>query len=56
MYWGETFVNLPGPNLSDWNSLLDESGELKKAMLTCPEFDSDPLNVGVALITDKGIY
>jgi len=58
MYWGETFVNLAwSTNLSDWNPLLDESGELKKAMLTRPgKFDSDLTECGPpALITDKGI-
>ena len=58
MYWGETFVNLAwSTNLSHWNPLLDESGELKKAMLTRPgKFDSDLTECGPpALITDKGI-
>jgi predicted GH43/DUF377 family glycosyl hydrolase len=58
MYWGETFVNLAwSTNLSDWNPLLDESGELNKAMLTRPgKFDSDLTECGPpALIIDKGI-
>jgi predicted GH43/DUF377 family glycosyl hydrolase len=58
MYWGEHFVNLAwSANLSDWNPLLDESGELKKAMVTRPgKFDSDLTECGPpALITDKGI-
>ena len=58
MYWGEHFVNLAwSTNLYDWNPLLDEAGELKKAMLTRPgKFDSDLTECGPpALITDKGI-
>lgn len=58
MYWGELFVNLAwSDNLSDWNPLLDASGELKKAMITRPgKFDSDLTECGPpALITDKGI-
>ncbi len=58
MYWGEHFVNLAwSVNLSDWKPLLDESGELKKAMITRPgKFDSDLTECGPpAIITDKGI-
>ena len=58
MYWGEHFVNLAwSVNLSDWNPLLDESGALKKTMITRPgKFDSDLTECGPpALITDKGI-
>ena len=58
MYWGEHFVNLAwSTNLSDWNPLLDEAGELKKAMITRPgKFDSDLTECGPpALIIDKGI-
>lgn len=58
MYWGEHFVNLAwSKNLSDWHPLLDESGELRKAMITRPgKFDSDLTECGPpALITDKGI-
>ena len=58
MYWGEHFVNLAwSVNLSDWNPLLYESGELKKIMITRPgKFDSDLTECGPpAIITDKGI-
>ena len=58
MYWGEHFVNLAwSTNLYDWNPLLDDAGELKKAMVTRPgKFDSDLTECGPpALITDKGI-
>ena len=58
MYWGEHFVNLAwSTNLYDWNPLLDNAGELKKAMITRPgKFDSDLTECGPpALITDKGI-
>ncbi len=58
MYWGEHFVNLAwSVNLSDWNPLLDEKGELKKTMITRPgKFDSDLTECGPpAIITDKGI-
>ena len=58
MYWGEHFVNLAwSTNLYDWTPLLDDSGELKKAMITRPgKFDSDLTECGPpALITDKGI-
>ncbi len=58
MYWGEHFVNLAwSTNLSDWHPLLDESGELKKAMITRPgKFDSDLTECGPpAIVTDKGI-
>ena len=58
MYWGEHFVNLAwSANLYDWTPLVDEAGELKKAMITGPgKFDSDLTECGPpALITDKGI-
>jgi predicted GH43/DUF377 family glycosyl hydrolase len=58
MYWGETFVNLAwSTNLSEWHPLLDESGELKKAMITRPgKFDSNLTECGPpAIITDKGV-
>jgi len=58
MYWGEHFVNLAwSDNLWDWNPLLDDKGELKKAMITRPgKFDSDLTECGPpALMTDKGI-
>ena len=58
MYWGEHFVNLAwSTNLYDWNPLLDNAGELKKAMITRPgKFDSDLTECGPpALITNKGI-
>ena len=58
MYWGEHFVNLAwSTNLYDWNPLLDDAGELRKAMITRPgKFDSDLTECGPpALITDKGI-
>jgi predicted GH43/DUF377 family glycosyl hydrolase len=58
MYWGEHFVNLAwSTNLSDWNPLLDEAGELKKAMVTrLGKFDSDLTECGPpAIVTDKGI-
>ena len=58
MYWGEHFVNLAwSTNLYDWNPLLDEAEEFKKAMITRPgKFDSDLTECGPpALITDKGI-
>ena len=58
MYWGEHFVNLAwSTNLYDWNPLLDDAGEFKKAMITRPgKFDSDLTECGPpALITDKGI-
>jgi len=58
MYWGEHFVNLAwSDNLTDWNPLLDKTGELKKTMVTRPgKFDSDLTECGPpALITDKGI-
>jgi predicted GH43/DUF377 family glycosyl hydrolase len=58
MYWGEHFVNLAwSENLYDWYPMLDEKGELRKAMETRPgKFDSDLTECGPpALITDKGI-
>lgn len=58
MYWGEYFVNLAwSANLSDWSPLVDEAGELRKAMITRPgKFDSDLTECGPpALVTDKGI-
>lgn len=58
MYWGEHFVNLAWSlDLSDWNPLLDEKGDLKKAMITRPgKFDSDLTECGPpAIITNKGI-
>lgn len=58
MYWGENFVNLAwSQDLANWNPLLDEAGQLKKAMITRPgKFDSDLTECGPpALITDKGI-
>jgi len=58
MYWGEHFVNLAwSENLYDWFPLLDDAGELKKAMITRPgKFDSDLTECGPpALITDKGV-
>ena len=58
MYWGEHFVNLAwSDNLSDWNPMLDSSGELRKAMETRRgKFDSDLTECGPpAVITDKGI-
>jgi predicted GH43/DUF377 family glycosyl hydrolase len=58
MYWGENFVNLAwSDNLYDWHPMLDESGELRKAMITRPgKFDSDLTECGPpALITDRGI-
>ena len=58
MYWGEHFVNLAwSDNLADWYPLLDNAGQLSKAMITRPgKFDSDLTECGPpALITDKGI-
>ena len=58
MYWGEHFVNLAwSTNLSDWNPLLDEAGDLRKTMVTRPgKFDSDLTECGPpAIVTDKGI-
>ncbi len=58
MYWGEHFVNLAwSDNLYDWYPLLDEKGELRRAMSTrSGKFDSDLTECGPpALITDKGI-
>jgi beta-1,2-mannosidase len=58
MYWGEHFVNLAwSANLSDWHPLLDEKGELRKAMTTrSGKFDSDLTECGPpAIITEKGI-
>ena len=37
MYWGENFVNLAwSENLSDWNPLVDENGDLRKAISPRP--------------------
>ncbi|MFH0843394.1 MAG: glycoside hydrolase family 130 protein [Bacteroidota bacterium] len=58
MYWGEQFINLAwSENLSDWTPLLDESGELRKLVITRPgKFDSDLVECGPpALMTEKGI-
>ena len=58
MYWGENFVNLAwSENLSDWNPLLDENGDLRRAISPRPgKFDSHLTECGPpALITDKGI-
>ena len=57
MYWGEHFVNLAwSTNLSDWNPLLDEAGDLRKIMVTrTGKFDSDLTECGPpAIVTDKG--
>ena len=58
MYWGENFVNLAwSENLSDWNPLVDENGDLRKAIIPRPGmFDSHLTECGPpALVTDKGI-
>lgn len=58
MYWGENFVNLAwSENLSDWNPLVDENGDLRRAISPRPgKFDSHLTECGPpALITDKGI-
>jgi predicted GH43/DUF377 family glycosyl hydrolase len=58
MYWGEHFVNLAwSVNLADWYPNLDNTGELRKAMITrSGKFDSDLTECGPpAIITDKGI-
>jgi predicted GH43/DUF377 family glycosyl hydrolase len=58
MYWGENFVNLAwSDNLTDWNPLLDERGELKAVIAPRKnKFDSQLTECGPpALITDEGI-
>lgn len=58
MYWGENFVNLAwSENLSDWNPLVDEDGDLRRAISPRPGmFDSHLTECGPpALVTDKGI-
>jgi beta-1,2-mannosidase len=58
MYWGENFVNLAwSENLSDWNPLVDENGDLRRAISPRPGmFDSHLTECGPpALVTDKGI-
>lgn len=58
MYWGDLNINLAwSDNLSDWNPLVDEKGELK--YVAGPrklKFDSELAESGPpALLTDKGI-
>lgn len=58
MYWGENFINLAwSDNLSDWNPLLDEKGELKEIVKTRPgKFDSNLVECGPpAIINEEGI-
>jgi predicted GH43/DUF377 family glycosyl hydrolase len=58
MYWGEQNI---GPawseNLSDWNPILDEQGDVKKLVAPRPrKFDTELAACGPpALITEKGI-
>jgi len=58
MYWGDLYINLAwSDNLSDWNPLVDEKGELKfVAGPRKQKFDSELAESGPpALITDEGI-
>ena len=58
MYWGEKFVNIAtSTNLTDWEPMLDEEGELLKVMIPREgKFDSDLTECGPpAIITDQGI-
>jgi beta-1,2-mannosidase len=58
MYWGEQNIGLAwSDNLSDWNPILDEKGELKKLVTPRPgKFDSELAACGPpALITERGI-
>ena len=58
MYWGEHFMNIAtSTDLKNWEPMIDESGNLKRALETRPGFfDSDLTECGPpALITAKGI-
>lgn len=58
MYWGEKFVNVAtSTNLTDWEPMLDEQGELLKVMVPREgKFDSELTECGPpAILTDRGI-
>lgn len=58
MYWGEKFVNVAtSTNLTDWEPMLDEQGELLRVMAPREgKFDSELTECGPpAILTDRGI-
>lgn len=58
MYWGEKFVNVAtSTNLTDWEPMLDEQGELLKVMTPREgRFDSELTECGPpAILTERGI-
>ncbi|MFI5153649.1 MAG: glycoside hydrolase family 130 protein [Chitinophagales bacterium] len=58
MYWGEHLINLAwSENLSDWNPLLDDSGQLLALARPRPgKFDSGLTECGPpAIMTDEGV-
>lgn len=58
LYWGEKFVNVAtSTNLTDWEPMLDENGELLKIMAPREgKFDSELTECGPpAILTEQGI-